>query len=338
MKDINIIFIYNIISIFIIIIIYFLVINKYLISDIGHNNGLEKFSMKDSNIHYKNKFKYMPSNTRIMYENTGTYPWNRHMINSSIPYDVNVKNEAINVYYYEYDNNTYNEKLKEVFKNSCEELIIAVEGNKWSKWQNPKLLKNENKINILLKYYQDIYDFIYDKLNTSDVMNLPGENIKNNIQIVHDIMNNYRQHSDYPEYYMFDIDLILYRAGKFQGKHIKTIAITNGITINIILIKIIGVISEDNIVIHPYKGYDINNNNEFNQFVPMKYGMVDNDIKNSRENTFSISDNYLDKELEDIMYKKLLEENIPEDIDISNNNFIASKAEIDSSKKNRCLL
>ena len=91
MKDINIIFIYNIISIFIIIIIYFLVINKYLISDIGHNNGLEKFSMKDSNIHYKNKFKYMPSNTRIMYENTGTYPWNRHIINSSIPYDVNVK-------------------------------------------------------------------------------------------------------------------------------------------------------------------------------------------------------------------------------------------------------
>jgi len=151
MKDINIIFIYNIISIFIIIIIYFLVINKYLISDIGHNNGLEKFSMKDSNIHYNNKFKYMPSNTRIMYENTGTYPWNRHIINSSIPYDVNVKKEAINVYYYEYDNNTYNEKLKEVFKNSCEELIIAVEGNKWSKWQNPKLLKNENKINMKIR-------------------------------------------------------------------------------------------------------------------------------------------------------------------------------------------
>ena len=338
MKDTNIIFIYNIISIFIIIIIYFLVINRYLINDMGNDKRLEKFSMKDANIHYNNKFKYMPSNTRIMYENTGTYPWNRHIINSSIPYDVNVKKEAINVYYYEYDNNTYNEKLKEVFKNSCEELIIAVEGNKWGKWQNPKLLKNENKINILLKYYQGIYDFIYDKLNTSNIMDLPGENIKNNIQIVHDIMNNYRQHSEYPEYYMFDIDLILYRAGKFQGKHIKTIAITNGNIINIILIKIIGVISEDNIVIHPSKGYDINNNNEFNQFVPMKYGMIDNDTKNSRKNTFNISDNYLDKELEDIMYKKLLEENIPEDVDISNNNFIASKAEIKSSRKDRCLL
>jgi hypothetical protein len=38
------------------------------------------------------------------------------------------------------------------------------------------------------------------------------------------------------------------------------------------------------------------------------------------------------------MYKKLLEENIPEDVDISNNNFIASKAEIKSSRKDRCLL
>ena len=344
MKDTNIIFIYNIISIFIIIIIYFLVIHRYLLNDIGYSNnaGNERFSMKDADIHYNNKFKYMPSNTRIMYENTGTYPWNRHTINSSIPYDVNVKKEAINVYYYEYDNNTYNEKLKEVFKNTCEELIIAVEGNKWGKWQNPKMIRDDdNKIKTLLKYYQGIYDFIYNKLNTSSIMDLPGESIKHNIQIVHDIMNNYRQHSEYPEYYMFDIDMILYRAGKFQGKHIKAIAITNGVIINIILIKIIGVISEDNIVLFPYKGHDIKNTNKnsnFNQFVPMKYGMVDNNTKNSRKNTFDVSDTYLDKELEDIMYKKLLEENIPEDVDISNNNFIASAAELKASAKDRCRL
>jgi c-di-GMP-binding flagellar brake protein YcgR len=70
----------------------------------------------------------------------------------------------------------------------------------------------------------------------------------------------------------------------------------------------------------------------------MKYGMVDNDTKNSRKNTFDISDTYLDKELEDIMYKKLLEENIPEDVDISNNNFIASATELKASTKDRCLL
>jgi hypothetical protein len=70
----------------------------------------------------------------------------------------------------------------------------------------------------------------------------------------------------------------------------------------------------------------------------MKYGMVDNDTKNSRKNTFDVSDTYLDKELEDIMYKKLLEENIPEDVDISNNNFIASAAELKASAKDRCRL
>jgi hypothetical protein len=70
----------------------------------------------------------------------------------------------------------------------------------------------------------------------------------------------------------------------------------------------------------------------------MKYGMVDNDTKNSRKNTFDVSDTYLDKELEDIMYKKLLEENIPEDVDISNNNFIASAAELKASTKDRCRL
>ena len=121
-------------------------------------------------------------------------------------------------------------------------------------------------------------------------MELPGEDKKQKIQVVHDIMLRYRTHNTYPSYYMFDIDMILYRAGKFQGKHIKLVAITNGTTVNIILAKIVGVVSEDNIVIYPYSSYD----------------------------------------------KKLLEENIPEDVDISNNNFTPKAEEL--VKKNRCLL
>ena len=150
----NIILLYNVISIILIIIIFIIVIKRYLSNT---DEKIEKFNMKDDNVNYNNKFKYMPSNTRIMYENTGEYPWNRHIINSSIPYDVNVKKEAVNVYYYEFDNNTYNEKLKEVFKNNCKDLIIAVEGNNWSKWLNPKLEKDNRKIQLLLKYYNKIY-------------------------------------------------------------------------------------------------------------------------------------------------------------------------------------
>jgi len=44
----------------------------------------------------------------------------------------------------------------------------------------------------------------------------------------------------------------------------------------------------------------------------------------------------MNSEIETIMYKKLLEENIPEDVDISNNNFTPKSDEL--VKKNRCLL
>jgi hypothetical protein len=42
----------------------------------------------------------------------------------------------------------------------------------------------------------------------------------------------------------------------------------------------------------------------------------------------------MNKEIENILYKKLLEENIPEDIDVSNNNYIPKKEEI--IKRDRC--
>ena len=167
-------------------------------------------------------------------------------------------------------------------------------------------------------------------------MDLPSEDKKHKIQIVHDIMLRYRKHKVYPSYYMFDIDMILYRAGKFQGKHVKLVAITNGTIINVILVKIVGVVSEDNIVIYPYTSFDKLNITEYQQFIPSKYGVIESDTKNSSENTFNVSDAYMNSEIETIMYKKLLEENIPEDVDISNNNFTPKSDEL--VKKNRCLL
>lgn len=296
---------------------------------------VEKFNQNTGVIDYNNPSKYKPYNIRLMYENTGEYPWNRHSINSSIPYDVNVKKEAVNVYYYEFDNDTFNNKLKEVFKSKCEELIIAVEGSKWNAWRNPKILRDTAEKNKLKSYYDTIFKFVVEKLQ-SRIMDLPSEDKKQKMQVVHDIMLRYRTHSIYPSYYMFDIDMILYRAGKFQGKHVKLVAITNGSEINVILTKIVGVVSEDNIVIYPYSSFDKLNETDYQSFIPSRYGTVESDTKNSRENTFNVSDNYMNSEIENIMYKKLLEENIPEDVDISNNNFTPKPEEL--VKKNRCLL
>jgi hypothetical protein len=320
----------KIVSILLIVTIFSIIIYQYLLIE-----NIEKFNQNSHVNDYNNQFKYKPYNIRLMYENTGEYPWNRHTINSSIPYDVNIKKEAVNVYYFEFDNATYNNKLKEVFKSNCEELIIAVEGSEWNNWQNPKTLTDNNEKNKLKAYYDNIYAFAIKKLNSS-IMELPSEDKKKKIQIVHDIMLRYRKHKTNPSYYMFDIDMILYRAGKFQGKHVKFVAITDGININVILVRVIGVVSEDNIVIYPYTSYDKLNTIDFHQYIPLKYGMIESDTKSSSENTFNVSDNYMNREVENIMYKKLLEENIPEDIDISNNNFNPNPDEL--VIKNQCYL
>jgi len=313
------------------------IIYQYLSMDrkVATTTVIEKFNQNTGIVDYKNPAKYKPYNIRMMYENTGEYPWNRHSINSSIPYDVNIKKEAVNVYYYEFDNKTFNEKLKEVFKSKCEELIIAVEGSEWNDWKNPKTLRDTAEKNRLKSYYDTILNFIVKKLQ-SRIMDLPGEDKKQKIQVVHDIMLRYRTHRVYSSYYMFDMDMILYRAGKFQGKHVKIVVITNGTIINVILARIVGVVSEDNIVIYPYTSFDKLNTTNYQQFIPSRYGTVESDTKNSRENTFNVSDSYMNSEIETIMYKKLLDENIPEDVDISNNNFTPKEEEL--VKKDRCLL
>ena len=68
-------------------------------------------------------------------------------------------------------------------------------------------------------------------------MDLPGYDEKRDIQVVHDIMLRYRTSVENNSYIINDIDMILYRAGKFQGKHVKMVVVSNGYTVNIIMVK-----------------------------------------------------------------------------------------------------
>jgi hypothetical protein len=298
--------------------------------------------IKDENIdtfvNYDNKFKYKPSNTRILYRNVGELPWNRHTINSSIPYDIRVQQGAEKAYYYEFDNKKYNENLKEVFKSNCEELIIAVEGTNWSNWKNPKAVKDQREIDRLLRYYNVLFNVIDKKLNESHEMNLPGNQTNKKIQIVHDLVNRYRVNLDNDPFYMFDMDLILYREGKLQGKHVKIVAITNGFQTNIILTRIVGVVNEDNIVLHPYVGNDSMDKFDFEVFIP------EGNVSKERENRMTewdtadrMKDENVYSEIENIIYKKLLENHNTEDDDISNNNYKPKKGElVKRDKMNAC--
>ena len=307
----------KIISIIIIVIIFGLLIKNYLYDFINNTDTIEPFEMK------KEDFEIVPYNTRILYNNRGELPWNRHTISSSVPYDITVKEEASNAFYYEFNNADYELKLKEIFKNKCEELIIATDGNKWSKWIDPKILDEEvdaEEINKILGYYDMIFNIVKDKLNNTDIMDLQGDvNNPKKIQIVHDILNKYRYNIDNKSYYIFDIEMILYRAGKLQGKHIKLIATTNGVTVNIIVVKIIGVISEDNIVLYPYTGTDILNkkNMEFDIFTPTKFGNIVS-TETDYDTILSGLDKTVNSEVEQIMYEKLLKDYNEEDADKSN--------------------
>jgi len=312
----------KVLSIIIIIIIFAVLIKNYIYDYINSNTILEPFESEKKKEEFED---IVPYNTRILYNNRGDLPWNRHSISSSVPYDITVKEEASNAFYYEFNNADYELRLKDIFKNKCEELIIATDGNKWSKWIDPKILKEDNEkdkveIDKILKYYDMIFNIVKDKLNNTDIMDLPGDvNNPKKIQIVHDIMNRYRYNIDNNNYYIFDIEMILYRAGKLQGKHIKIIATTNGVVVNIIVVKIIGVISEDNIVLYPYTGTDILNkkNMEFDIFTPTKFG---NTISTETDYDTILSglDKTVNSEVEQIMYDKLLQDYNEEDADKSN--------------------
>jgi hypothetical protein len=315
----------KIITIVLVVIIFYVVMHKNMV-----------YIVRDDFVDYNNQFKYKPANTRIQYTNVGDLPWNRHSISSSIPYDVKVKAEVENAYYYEYDNKSYNEKLKAAFKSNCQELIIATDGSRWSKWLNPKNIKDDDEINKVVDYYNKIFKFIALTLNASKELELPSYDDKKEIQIVHDILLRVRYNLDDLSYYMFNIDMILYRESKLQGKHVKFVAVTNGVNVNIILARIIGVVSEDNIALHPYTAVDNSNKLDFDIFIPIKASEIDAETKNSKENTFQVKDEYVDSEIETILYKKLLDEYNEEDVDIMNNNYIPKKEEL--VKKSECYL
>ena len=147
-------------------------------------------------------------------------------------------------------------------------------------------------------------------------MKLQGKDNNHKIQIVHDLMKRYKANKDDKNYYLFEIEMILYREGKLQGKHIKFIAVSNGININIIDIRIVGVISEDNIALYPYVASDATNNDNYDIFVPeeriLKYT---NEIQDTELNIY---DKNINKELDDILYKKIINEYNYEDEDLSN--------------------
>ena len=180
----------------------------------------------------KSCFEYfvLPYNSDINIKNKSSALIDRHPIDSI---DINV-DYPVNAYYYEFSNNQYLKILNDMFKPSNSEKNILLNNINWS-----------NNINeSITPIYNKAYLFISNTIArfTPDV------------QIVHDLLNKFKIDKDSQEY-LLDIDMILYRNYKLNGKHVNFLVYVNHLTEKMINIEIKGVVGEDKIGFHPITPY-----------------------------------------------------------------------------------
>jgi len=195
-------------------------------------------------------------NDELLYVNKGTEPYKHHPVQSSIPIDISIKYK--NAYYYEFDNTTYLRNAKIALTIPCDLLADAVLSSNWSDSIDPALNVSTQATLEASDAYSTCLQYIDMKLNDSESMILPGE-IKvaqrSKIQLVHDIFKSYKMHTQSISMYLIDIELILYRTGKYNGKHVEvtcTSKKSKGIwIIHVVAIRILGIVTEDAIGLFP---------------------------------------------------------------------------------------
>jgi hypothetical protein len=99
--------------------------------------------------------------TKKKYTNKNEYSMKRFdIINSSIPYDIILKNDKNKLY--DYGNDEINEKLNKICEIDNIKIIKMVEGIKWSKWYKPNTYLNDYYNKFILFFMDIIQDEIFD--------------------------------------------------------------------------------------------------------------------------------------------------------------------------------
>jgi hypothetical protein len=171
-------------------------------------------------------YPYIPENGDILLSNPDSKPWNRHPINS-IPRNLITKYD--NVFYYELENDLYIKTFNKTFHLPCSSVPYKYSSqNRWSRI----IEADKSSRNIQDGYYAFI-QYIQDTLNTSTNFILKEDpNYTKKIQIVHDIFKNYKTHNNEYYTYLLHIELLLYREGKYNGKHIGIRVVVSNNTYN----------------------------------------------------------------------------------------------------------
>lgn len=214
----------------------------------------------------------LPSNADIVLVNSTDNATGR-ATQDSIPINNQIKYK--NAFYYEYDNDEYMKKLNIIFNVRR----IFNEGE----WYTYNL--NDNTPDDILSSYNKCINILTKRLNNNNTLLLPNEK-KVQIQIVHDVLLKYYRNRDSTDLFAYNIELVLYRESKYQGKHIALRIVYNKKyeTLFVTDLKIIGVVPEDKIGMFPIVAtdpYDINElstkNSSYPEIIPEENYSIIND-------------------------------------------------------------
>ena len=178
-------------------------------------------------------FTVQARNTVAVLSNRSSSLKDRHPI-YSLPIEQKIDN--VDRYYYEYDNNTYLSIIKQVF-------IHDIMTNNEQDRINESMKKQEWKSDIdadITGRYNKVFQHINNKLNEHNP----------DIQIVHDVLNRYKKDIE-NDIYILDIDMILYRENKLNGKHINFLVFYSYTDTKVLDISIKGIVGEQDIGMHP---------------------------------------------------------------------------------------
>ena len=199
---------------------------------------------------------YPGYNSTIQYANMSPDIRDRHPIHSVLTNQLNFRYKK--AHNYELENKAYTDALKTTFKlkNVCLPTQDYTE-------QQPL---NRTLPASIEDAYKKTVSYVDQNIKGSSHFDLPdgSAQVVNPIQMVHDRLIAYQVHKTIPDDYLLYIDFILYRDGKYHGKHVRSIAHVQknkGWNITILDIWVKGVIFEDQIALFPTVGNDVYNTN-----------------------------------------------------------------------------
>jgi len=132
----------------------------------------------------------------------------------------------------------------------------------------------------------------------------PELKLKNNpnFKLIKNKLNRFKTSIDDSDIVLMDIDIIIYRQNRPLARHIKILAVSNGIYVNFIFIKVIGVINECNLneTLIPF---DLNNKDLYTEFVNDKYILYD-----LNSFIYDTDDRLVNSSIQSQLYYKLLKD------------------------------